>query len=117
MVNLIVLTVLMRYVAVSLQKKERNKRFKIYLLDPHGCEPNEFRCANKRCVLKTWRCDSDDDCGDGSDEANCGTNPPEAPCAFNQFACKSRNQCIPKSFHCDQENDCIDGSDEVGCSK
>lgn len=21
-----------------------------------GCEPNEFRCNNKQCVLKTWRC-------------------------------------------------------------
>ena len=32
------------------------------------CEPNEFQCDNGRCVLKTWRCDSDNDCGDGSDE-------------------------------------------------
>ena len=45
-------------------------------VDPHGCEPNEFRCENKKCVLKTWRCDSDDDCGDGSDEISCATNPP-----------------------------------------
>jgi len=21
-----------------------------------GCEPNEFQCSNKKCVLKTWRC-------------------------------------------------------------
>jgi hypothetical protein len=49
------------------------------ILDPHGCEPNEFRCDNKRCVLKTWRCDSDDDCGDGSDESSCATNPPGMP--------------------------------------
>ena len=32
------------------------------------CQPNEFQCDNRRCILKTWRCDSDDDCGDGSDE-------------------------------------------------
>ena len=32
------------------------------------CQPNEFQCDNGRCILKTWRCDSDDDCGDGSDE-------------------------------------------------
>lgn len=47
-----------------------------YNIGPHGCEPNEFRCSNKKCVLKTWRCDSDNDCGDGSDEENCGTNSP-----------------------------------------
>ena len=33
------------------------------------CQPNEFQCANGiTCILKTWVCDSDDDCGDGSDE-------------------------------------------------
>lgn len=21
------------------------------------CEPNEFKCGNRKCVLKTWRCD------------------------------------------------------------
>lgn len=86
-------------------------------IDLHGCEPNEFRCSNKRCVLKTWRCDSDDDCGDGSDEANCATNPPGSPCAYNQYACQSNNQCVPRAFHCDGQNDCVDGSDEIGCSK
>lgn len=23
---------------------------------PSGCEPNEFKCNNRKCVLKTWRC-------------------------------------------------------------
>ena len=35
------------------------------------CEPNEFQCANGRCAPTIWRCDKDDDCGDGSDEDNC----------------------------------------------
>ena len=81
------------------------------------CEPNEFQCANKRCILKTWMCDSDDDCLDGSDEAFCATNPPGSPCRYNEWMCASGAQCIPKSFHCDMEVDCQDQSDEIGCSK
>lgn len=46
------------------------------LPDPLGCEPNEFQCDNKKCVLKTWLCDSDNDCGDGSDEATCPEKSP-----------------------------------------
>ena len=35
------------------------------------CESNEFRCDNKKCVLQSWRCDGENDCGDNSDESNC----------------------------------------------
>lgn len=38
---------------------------------PSPCEPNEFKCANGHCALKLWRCDGENDCGDGSDESGC----------------------------------------------
>ena len=38
---------------------------------PSPCEPNEFKCRNGHCALKLWRCDGDNDCGDGSDETGC----------------------------------------------
>lgn len=48
----------------------------LFLSGPNGCEPNEFQCNNRKCVLKTWLCDSDNDCGDNSDELNCAPSPP-----------------------------------------
>lgn len=87
------------------------------ILDESGmCEPNQFRCDNRHCVLKSWLCDSDDDCGDGSDERGCGATAPGQDCLPTEFTCANR-QCIPKSFQCDQRADCMDKSDEIGCSK
>lgn len=37
---------------------------------PNGtyCPPFLFECKNHVCVQQHWRCDGDNDCGDGSDE-------------------------------------------------
>lgn len=86
-------------------------------LGHHGCEPNQFRCDNKECVSKIWRCDGENDCKDGSDEENCAQLPIGAFCKYSQFECRSGAQCIPKSLQCDSERDCADGSDEIGCGK
>ncbi|GBM44369.1 hypothetical protein AVEN_147381-1, partial [Araneus ventricosus] len=42
-----------------------------------SCSVNHFACTtpqygNCTCIPVRWRCDSDDDCGDGSDEIDCG---------------------------------------------
>lgn len=39
------------------------------------CEATEFPCENGRCIPKSWKCDSENDCGDGSDEGDfCSKN-------------------------------------------
>ena len=36
------------------------------------CDEFSFQCQNGVCVSLIWKCDGMDDCGDYSDEANCG---------------------------------------------
>lgn len=36
------------------------------------CKDDQLRCRNGQCVDATAKCDHQDDCGDGTDEENCG---------------------------------------------
>lgn len=42
-----------------------------------------FRCNDGGCVPRHWRCDSDRDCKDGSDEMHCDY----AECSAGEFRC------------------------------
>lgn len=76
------------------------------------CPSGFFTCANKLCIPQQYRCDSDNDCADNSDEENC----PKHPCPPHMFACASNGKCIPEYFKCDHDKDCDDGSDEKQCN-
>ena len=39
---------------------------------PTNCSAGFFQCNNKKCVDKKFQCDGQDDCGDNSDESDCG---------------------------------------------
>uniref|UniRef100_A0A8C2DL15 Low density lipoprotein receptor-related protein 2a n=1 Tax=Cyprinus carpio TaxID=7962 RepID=A0A8C2DL15_CYPCA len=76
------------------------------------CQSGQFTCMNGRCIRAQWKCDNDDDCGDGSDEL-------ERVCAFHTceptvFTC-GNGRCVPYHYRCDHYNDCGDNSDETGC--
>ncbi|KAK1153494.1 sortilin-related receptor [Acipenser oxyrinchus oxyrinchus] len=77
------------------------------------CLPNQYRCSNGNCISSIWQCDSDNDCGDMSDELECPTTrcDPEV-----QFRCVASGSCIPLAFKCDHEDDCGDNSDEEHCN-
>ncbi|XP_066297235.1 uncharacterized protein [Branchiostoma lanceolatum] len=76
--------------------------------DPFGpaaaCESG-FPCdVSSRCIHTDLRCDSVDNCGDGSDEVSCLTSGGALAC--------SDGASVPSSRLCDGNGDCSDYSDE-----
>ena len=66
-----------------------------------------LNCDNGYQVPESYRCDFDNDCGDGTDERGCP----------GQFACADGSGFFPESYQCDGYDDCEDGSDEPpGCT-
>ncbi|XP_016534121.1 low-density lipoprotein receptor-related protein 1-like isoform X3 [Poecilia formosa] len=76
-----------------------------------NCTASQFVCKNDKCIPFWWKCDTEDDCGDRSDEpADC----PEFKCKPGQFQCGT-GICINPAYICDGDNDCQDSSDEANC--
>ncbi|XP_055493679.1 LOW QUALITY PROTEIN: low-density lipoprotein receptor-related protein 2a [Leucoraja erinacea] len=80
--------------------------------DTAVCGTGYFTCLNGHCILERWKCDTDNDCGDRSDELErlCAFHT----CAATAFTCNN-GKCTEYRYRCDHYNDCGDNSDEVGC--
>ncbi|XP_035377067.1 low-density lipoprotein receptor-related protein 1 isoform X2 [Electrophorus electricus] len=76
-----------------------------------NCTASQFVCKNDKCIPFWWKCDTEDDCGDRSDEpADC----PDFKCRPGQFQCGT-GICTNPAYICDGDNDCQDNSDEANC--
>lgn len=81
------------------------------VIGANGCTDEQFQClTTDQCVDKVWTCDGEDDCGDNSDEDNCGQ------CQNGAMKChKTDRTCVARNLICNGENDCENGKDERNC--
>lgn len=81
-----------------------------------NCTSNQFTClSNDQCIPLSWKCDSIEDCSDGSDELRSDCKD-QCLDKMKTFQC-SNEQCIDITHRCDGIPDCRDGSDEFNCRK
>lgn len=72
-----------------------------------------YRCISGECIPKTWECDHEPDCHDGSDEhEHCAP----LTCSSESFTCDN-GRCVDKKLRCNLMDDCGDLSDELNCKK
>lgn len=87
---------------------------------PLTCGVDQYQCVYYfQCLPKSWRCDDELDCADGSDEESClgqvpGTIPPQGGCPTGQYRCLNHS-CLPSILRCDGVPDCPEGEDEYSC--
>uniref|UniRef100_A0A0N4ZC09 Very low-density lipoprotein receptor n=1 Tax=Parastrongyloides trichosuri TaxID=131310 RepID=A0A0N4ZC09_PARTI len=109
---------------------------------PISCESDSFHCvSDELCIPRSWQCDGDKDCVDGTDEENCFNHTKtESICDHNtEFHCSKSTasrygdspmailtklshspralECIPKNYACDGHIDCENGEDEENCAE
>jgi len=82
---------------------------------PNRPDP-QFKCANGQCISEKWRCDTENDCQDGSDEWNCTATLPSCD-VTKEHQCAETGQCIPNTWVCDGTPDCAGGDDESNCGE
>ncbi|XP_072847960.2 uncharacterized protein LOC110070575 isoform X1 [Pogona vitticeps] len=98
--------------APTTAKPTRQRTTRTTVLATLACGWAEFSCRNgEECVPYEYRCDTEEDCADGSDEDHCDEFCSET----GMFQCASDKRCINKRYLCDGVSHCYDGSDESNC--